>query len=721
MADKRKTREQLLLELDEMRERVAELEKAELKTEATLLESEDKICLKSDLILKSEVDIMVEEVSNIIDIPTLQSLMEIFTELTGIPTAILDIKGNVLEATGWQDICTKFHRVNPETKRFCTESDLYLAKNVKPGEYVTYKCKNGLYDVVTPLYIANKHVGNIYTGQFFFDDEEVDESFFIEMADKYGFNQKEYLEAFQRVPRVSREYVTKSMEYLVKFTEFISRLGYSNLKLVRTVAEKEQTEKALGESEERARLKLDSILSPDVDIEEEELANILDSKVLQSLMDALYAITKMGIGIIDLKGNVLVGTGWQDICTKFHRVNPETLKNCIESDLVLSSGLKAGEFRAYKCKNNMWDIVTPIFIGKKHVGNVFLGQFFYEDEIPDYEFFAAQADKYGFDKEEYLKAMDAVPRWSQEKVQNLMQFYAKFAAQISQLGYSNLKLAKTIGEKELTEKKLRKYQEHLKELVDERTSALEEKTEELEEANLRLKELDRLKSMFIASMSHELRTPLNSIIGFTGIILMGMTGEISEEQQKQLTIVKNSAQHLLSLVNDVIDVSKIEAGMVELDLNSFNLSKVIQDSYESFKVAADQKNLELVINTPEILVMENDERRVKQILMNFLSNALKFTDQGKVEVKATETNGMVKIIVKDTGIGIKEEDMGKLFKAFSQIDVEDRSKQEGTGLGLYLSKKIADLLGGEIRAESEFGRGSTFMFTVPMKLKRNNL
>lgn len=721
MQDEEKTKETLLLELDEMRERVAELEKAELKTEATLRESEDKTCLKSDLILKSEVDIMEEEVSNIIDIPTLQSLMEIFTELTGIPTAILDIKGNVLEATGWQDICTKFHRVNPETKRFCTESDLYLAKNVKPGEYVTYKCKNGLYDVVTPLYIANKHVGNIYTGQFFFDDEAVDESFFIEMADKYGFNRKGYLEAFQRVPCVSREQVTKSMEYLVKFTEFISRLGYSNLKLARTVAEKEQTEKALGESEERARLKLDSILSPDVDIEEEELANILDSKVLQSLMDALYTITKMGIGIIDLKGNVLVGTGWQDICTKFHRVNPETLKNCIESDLVLSSGLKAGEFRAYKCKNNMWDIVTPIFIGKKHVGNVFLGQFFYEDEIPDYEFFAAQADKYGFDKEEYLKAMDAVPRWSQEKVQNLMQFYAKFAAQISQLGYSNLKLAKTIGEKELTEKELRKYQDHLKELVDERTSALEEKTEELEEANLRLKELDRLKSMFIASMSHELRTPLNSIIGFTGIILMGMTGEISEEQQKQLTIVKNSAQHLLSLVNDVIDVSKIEAGMVELDVNSFNLSKVIQDSYESFKVAADQKNLELVINTPEILVIENDERRVKQILMNFLSNALKFTDQGKVEVKATETNGMVKIRVRDTGIGIKEGDMGKLFKAFSQIDLEDRPKQEGTGLGLYLSKKIAGLLGGEIRAESEFGRGSTFMFTVPMKLKGNNL
>lgn len=174
----------------------------------------------------------------------------------------------------------------------------------------------------------------------------------------------------------------------------------------------------------------------------------------------------MGIGIIDLRGNVLVGTGWQDICTKFHRINLDTLSNCIESDIKLSSGVKPGEFRAYKCKNNLWDIVTPIFIGKKHVGNVFLGQFFYEDEVPDYELFAKQADKYGFNKEEYLKALDEVPRWSREKVENLMGFYSKFAAQISQLGYSNLKLAKAIVEKEKTEEALRRSEEKYRSVLD---------------------------------------------------------------------------------------------------------------------------------------------------------------------------------------------------------------------------------------------------------------
>lgn len=228
-----------------------------------------------------------------------------------------------------------------------------------------------------------------------------------------------------------------------------------------------EIEKPTLESDDESSLKLESIISLEAeDIKEEELANIIDSQALQTLMDKLYAVTKMGIGIIDLKGSVLVGTGWQDICTKFHRINLDTLSNCIESDLKLSSGVKPGEFRAYKCKNNMWDIVTPIFIGKKHVGNVFLGQFFYEDEVPDYELFAKQADKYGFNKEEYLKALDEVPRWSREKVENLMGFYSKFAAQISQLGYSNLKLAKAIVEKEKTEEALRRSEEKYRNVLD---------------------------------------------------------------------------------------------------------------------------------------------------------------------------------------------------------------------------------------------------------------
>ncbi|MCD6386546.1 GAF domain-containing sensor histidine kinase, partial [Candidatus Sumerlaeota bacterium] len=246
--------------------------------------------------------------------------------------------------------------------------------------------------------------------------------------------------------------------------------------------------------------------------------------------------------------------------------------------------------------------------------------------------------------------------------------------------------------------------------------ALKQRTYELRVANIRLKELDHLKSMFIASMSHELRTPLNSIIGFTGIILQGMAGEITEEQRKQLTMVKNSANHLLALITDVIDVSKIEAGKVELAIEEFDLSILLQEVKDSITVAVEKKDLKMSLEMPEKLVIKSDERRVKQIIVNLISNAVKFTDEGEIEAKVTKKDNMVEVSVRDTGIGIRKEHMDRLFKAFSQIPVEGTPK-ESTGLGLYLSQKIADLLGGKITAESEFARGSEFTLTLPLKYK----
>jgi PAS domain S-box-containing protein len=246
--------------------------------------------------------------------------------------------------------------------------------------------------------------------------------------------------------------------------------------------------------------------------------------------------------------------------------------------------------------------------------------------------------------------------------------------------------------------------------------ALEERSKELAEANIRLKELDRLKSMFIASMSHELRTPLNSIIGFTGIILQGLVGEINEEQRKQLALVKNSANHLLALINDVIDVSKIEADQIELFIKEYDLADLIQEVNDSFKVAVDEKGLKLSLEMPKRFVIKSDERRTKQVFMNLVSNAVKFTDRGEIVIKAAKKDKRVEISVRDTGIGIEKKAMDKLFKAFSRIYTKDTLK-EGTGLGLYLSRRMANLLGGELSAKSEFGKGSKFTFTLPLKFK----
>jgi signal transduction histidine kinase len=242
--------------------------------------------------------------------------------------------------------------------------------------------------------------------------------------------------------------------------------------------------------------------------------------------------------------------------------------------------------------------------------------------------------------------------------------------------------------------------------------------EQLEQTNIRLQEMDRLKSVFLASMSHELRTPLNSIIGFTGIILQGMSGEVNEEQRKQLTVVKKNANHLLSLINDILDISRIEAGKVDLSLEEFGLDDVVREVVETVSPTAREKGLELLTEVPEGITLFTDRRRVKQVLVNLGGNAVKFTDQGSVKIAASvpgDDNLEVRVI--DTGIGIKKEDMDKLFEPFQQVDISLTKKHEGTGLGLYLSKRLAALLGGDISAKSEYGRGSEFTFTLPLQYR----
>ena len=211
---------------------------------------------------------------------------------------------------------------------------------------------------------------------------------------------------------------------------------------------KQAKEEALRQSEQRVRLKLESILSPSREIGNLELADIIDVQAVQSLMGDFYKFAHITMALLDLKGNILIGVGWQDICTRFHRVHPEACKHCVESDTKLSAGVPPGEFKLYRCKNNMWDIVTPIIVAGQHVGNIFSGQFFFEDEPVDYELFRVQARKYGFNEEEYIAALEKVPRLSRETVETSMSFFMKLANMLSQLSYSNIKLAQSLAERD---------------------------------------------------------------------------------------------------------------------------------------------------------------------------------------------------------------------------------------------------------------------------------
>ncbi|BCY19454.1 hypothetical protein hrd7_33030 (plasmid) [Leptolinea sp. HRD-7] len=239
--------------------------------------------------------------------------------------------------------------------------------------------------------------------------------------------------------------------------------------------------------------------------------------------------------------------------------------------------------------------------------------------------------------------------------------------------------------------------------------------EDLKEAVKKAESADRLKSAFLATMSHELRTPLNSIIGFTGILLQKLVGPLSEEQEKQLKMVQGSARHLLELINDVLDISKIEADQIMLVTEEFDLCASIMSSVEKVKHPADKKGLKLITDLqPEKLTISSDRRRVEQILINLLNNAVKFTEEGSVTIKSRVIDGRVKVSITDTGIGIREEDLQTLFKPFRQVDTGITRQYEGTGLGLSICKRLVDLLGGSISVTSEPGKGSTFAFDLPL-------
>jgi signal transduction histidine kinase len=257
--------------------------------------------------------------------------------------------------------------------------------------------------------------------------------------------------------------------------------------------------------------------------------------------------------------------------------------------------------------------------------------------------------------------------------------------------------------------------------VQEATAELAHQNELLRRQHIALEQASALKSQFLANMSHEFRTPLNAILGYTHMLLHGVTGAVSDAQRKSLTRIDSNSRHLLALINDILDITRIEAGRMPLNVTTFHIPQLVEEVMSELEPIIRRSNLTVCASMPRALpAFKSDRQKVKQIVLNLLSNALKFTPAGTVTIRASydSRQKMVAIAVEDSGVGIAREDQAKVFEDFRQLDSSPARGYGGTGLGLSICRRLSQMLGGTIELQSESGKGSTFTLQLPSKVRR---
>ena len=437
--------------------------------------------------------------------------------------------------------------------------------------------------------------------------------------------------------------------------------------------------------------------------EAHKFGDLVDLARLRRMAANLYAAGGIPIGILDPDGTVLVGAGWQDICVKFHRVNPITCQRCRESESFIKANLDAKSPVGYKCLNGMWDIAVPIVVADVHMATLFVGQFFYDDEMPDVEFFRKQAAEFGFDEADYLDALKHTAVFSRKRVESMMCYYQD--------------LVQTLAENGLARIQLMQARDSLEVEVEERTIDLQRARDELARRAESLERAGQAKSEFLSTMSHELRTPLNAVLSLSHVLGLQADGRLTPEELSYLGTIERNGRSMLTLINDMLDLAKIEAGKAELTIKEISVSGAVANSIEVVEPLSSDKGLTITTHVdPATPTVFTDPRRLHQILQNLLGNAVKFTQKGgvRVDIRPSESGGVM-IEVSDTGIGIPPESLPHIFEEFHQVPSLHGATQTGTGLGLAIVEKSLHLLGGTISVRSEPGQGSVFSILLPLR------
>ncbi len=660
----------------------------------------------------------------LIDLPLLQNLQEKLNVIYSFPSAIIDNKGKILTAVAWQDVCTKFHRTNPACELECIKSDQYIMAHLhEANPAVSYQCPHGLVDNAAPIMIDGNHLGNFFTGQFFLEKPDLD--FFRKQAIKYGFDQKAYLAAVEKVPIWNKEKLAQYLDFIKGFIEIIAGIGLKSLKEkefnleLKKIQERNtaillNTSDWIWELDENGKYsycsgKIEQILGYTI----EELIGMSPFDLMppyesERILSIFQNIAENKQPIVDFE-NWNVHKDGHEVC-------------------LLTNGFpilgKDGEIKGWKGADR--DITERKLSEKKLIEsemryhNIFdqanEGLLIMTKEGQITEVNLAFAKMHGYSLEE-LKSMniqnldvlrestmkenaDVILRIEKGEVHRFEVEHYHKNGHIFPLSVTTSKI--NIGNKEFY---LAFHQD---------ITLLKHSENELIKAKEKAEESDKLKTAFLNNISHEIRTPFNGILGFLSIL---QNEVLSHQEREEYTgIINKSAKRLMNTINDIVEISKIHAGQLRVANSNINISSLLYELSHYFKSEAEYKGLifKSLNNLPEhITSIYTDNIKLNKVLSILLENAIKFTKSGCIELGICQKGKNLEFFVKDSGIGIDENKKDLIFERFMQADVSDTRHFEGSGLGLTIAKAYVESMGGSIGIESDTAQGSLFYISIP--------